>query len=879
MGKRRREDRGNGQPCKRADGEGEYPPPHQLESEAFESYYKESGVVPEGEWDQFIAALKQPLGVSFRITGHKDDPGAQSLLKFMERAHISRLSSLELDGQTLPAPYPIAWYPGRLAWRFDVSRAILRGKGALKNDETPAARTLAAFHNFLMAETELGMIARQEEVSMVPPMFMDVQPGMAVCDLCASPGSKTQQLIEAINPPLPISDPSQVAEAAEVDEKHAPLLGPSGLVIANDMDYRRCHLLVHQAKRLNSPALIVTNHDATMLPTKMALPLSGEDESAGSRSLRFDRVLCDVPCSGDGTLRKAPDLWRRWGDGLGLGVHKMQLSILTRGLQMLLPGGRLVYSTCSMNPIEDEAVVAAALLELGADNYQLVDVSSELPGLKRNPGLFSWRVRADGAWYSAMQDVPKSKGKGGKGGGGGGGGSGGDGGGGNAGTDGDGDAAAGSSAVAPKGASNLHRLVPSMFPPPVATLEAMHIERCMRVLPHQQDTGGFFIAVLQRSAKADKADAEPAAATAATVMDPSKAPAAIAAIDPALLASGAGNVRAGDWLCPLCGFHCFAKKDTCFKCGGTRDSVPPQGAAAEPPAGGDPSAASAAGTGTSSSASGDGSGGSLQSRIPSQKGTPAAPHVLCALHCGPRNNGKYDALYHLTPSWHEELKAFFGVGSSFPSAQLVTRSVTGKAIFFIGTAVLKLLTADAASKFKLVNTGTKILEKAEPREGVPFPFRLCQEGAAWLAQHMGGSKQRVFLSTIDLLLLLQRRSMAISAFRSESLKQALAAAQPGALVLVHDPAGRNELDYGKPLPLVLAATRSASSSPGGPVHVELVVKAAEAISLYNRTAGQGSAPLPAPDPEAAPVASGAAKDEEGAGHGEEDAEMIAVQQA
>ena len=189
--------------------------------------------------------------------------------------------------------------------------------------------------------------------------------------------------------------------------------------------------------------------------------------------------------------------------------------------------------------------------------------------------------------------------------------------------------------------------------------------------------------------------------------------------------------------------------------------------------------------------------------------------MLCALHGGPRTNGKYDALYHLTPSWHEELKAFFGVGSSFPSAQLVTRSVTGKAIFFIGTAVLKLLTADAASKFKLVNTGTKILEKAEPREGVPFPFRLCQEGAAWLAQHMGGSKQRVFLSTIDLLLLLQRRSMAISAFRSESLKQALAAAH-NALVLVHDPLERARLRQaaaararGHPQCLVVARRPSA----------------------------------------------------------------------
>ena len=341
MGKRRhRSGASEKESRQKVNGEGEYPPPHQLESEAFESYYREAGVVPAGEFDEFLASLKQPLGVSFRITGHPSDPAAVSLRNYMEHTHLSRLSGLVMDDQVLPSPTPIGWYPGRMAWRFDVSRSILRGKRALKNEESPAARTLAAFHSFLMTETELGTISRQEEVSMVPPCLLDVQPGHIVADLCAAPGSKTQQLVEAINPPL-------------AGASSAPSRGPRGIVLANDMDYRRCHLLVHQAKRLHSPALIVTNHDATMLPTKMSESLAGV--SAGlERSLRFDRMLCDVPCSGDGTLRKAPDLWRRWSDGMGIGLHRMQLNILLRALALLRPGGRLVYSTCSMNPIEDE---------------------------------------------------------------------------------------------------------------------------------------------------------------------------------------------------------------------------------------------------------------------------------------------------------------------------------------------------------------------------------------------------------------------------------------------------------------------------------------------------------------------------------------------
>jgi 16S rRNA C967 or C1407 C5-methylase (RsmB/RsmF family) len=315
MGKGKRQNKssssgGDDKRQKRENGEGEYPPAHVLESKAFESYYRECGVVPEGEWDAFLSSLRQPLGVSFRITGHHEDPGSISLRNYMEKAHISRLSDLVLDEQPVPAPSPIPWYPGRMAWRFDVSRSVLRGKGALKNDDSPAARTLAAFHSFLMAETELGAISRQEEVSMVPPCLLDVQPGHVVVDICAAPGSKTQQLIEAINPPrpllpLPPAPPAGRAEggasAGGGEEAEGSGGMPSGLVIANDMDYRRCHLLVHQAKRLNSPCLIVTNHDGTMLPTKMGSSLHGVGSSgpgASDRSLRFDRVLCDVPCSG-----------------------------------------------------------------------------------------------------------------------------------------------------------------------------------------------------------------------------------------------------------------------------------------------------------------------------------------------------------------------------------------------------------------------------------------------------------------------------------------------------------------------------------------------------------------------------------------------------
>ena len=100
--------------------------------------------------------------------------------------------------------------------------------------------------------------------------------------------------------------------------------------------------------------VLVTNHKAQEFPL-----LKGEDRSSGG--FAFDRVLCDVPCTGDGTIRKSPDMWGRWNAGMGLSLHKLQLAILCRGIELLAVGGRCVYSTCSLNPHEDESVVAAAL--------------------------------------------------------------------------------------------------------------------------------------------------------------------------------------------------------------------------------------------------------------------------------------------------------------------------------------------------------------------------------------------------------------------------------------------------------------------------------------------------------------------------------------
>ncbi|CAJ1341330.1 unnamed protein product [Effrenium voratum] len=171
-----------------------------------------------------------------------------------------------------------------------------------------------------------------------------VEPHHTVLDLCAAPGSKTFQMLEAMHWPQAEGSPP-----------------PSGMILANELQWRRANMLTHQVGRLGSPCMVVVNCDAQFFPEMSSVSSSGAREI-----FRFDRVLCDVPCSGDGTLRKNPYIWKSWTPRDGLCLHIRQLNILYRGLELLKVGGRLVYSTCSLNPIEDEAVVAAALRRHGA---------------------------------------------------------------------------------------------------------------------------------------------------------------------------------------------------------------------------------------------------------------------------------------------------------------------------------------------------------------------------------------------------------------------------------------------------------------------------------------------------------------------------------
>lgn len=351
--------------------------PFATENPAFEEYYKEQQIVSEEEWDSFMSMLRKPLPATFRINASCQF--FQDICSQLENDFRKSLETEVTDDHEEDAIRPLPWYPGNLAWHLNFSRMQLRRNQALES-----------FHEFLKRENEVGNITRQEAVSMVPPLFLNVQPDHHILDMCAAPGSKTFQLLEMIH------------------QSTKPGLLPNALVVANDVDVQRCNLLIHQTKRMCTANLIVTNHEAQNFPgcnlakfcSKMCM-----DEAKVQR-LEFDRVLCDVPCSGDGTVRKAPDMWRKWNAGMGNGLHHLQVEIAMRGMSLLKVGGRMVYSTCSMNPVENEGVVAEILRRCG-DSVELLDVSNELPELARRPGLSTWKVRDRGSWFGVHEDVPR----------------------------------------------------------------------------------------------------------------------------------------------------------------------------------------------------------------------------------------------------------------------------------------------------------------------------------------------------------------------------------------------------------------------------------------------------------------------------------------
>lgn len=172
---------------------------------------------------------------------------------------------------------------------------------------------------------EAGAYYLQEPSAMAPAVVLAPRPGERVLDLCAAPGGKSTQL--------------------------AGLLGGQGLIVCNEPVPNRSKILSRNIERMGVPN---------------ALVVSAEPERLVSLwPDAFDAVLVDAPCSGEGMFRRHPETRAEWSDTGVAGCAARQKRILSCAVRMLRPGGRLVYSTCTFNEIENEQVIEWLLEQHG----------------------------------------------------------------------------------------------------------------------------------------------------------------------------------------------------------------------------------------------------------------------------------------------------------------------------------------------------------------------------------------------------------------------------------------------------------------------------------------------------------------------------------
>jgi len=217
-----------------------------------------------------------------------------------------------------------------------------------------------------------GRFAVQDEGSQLVVALLDPQPGERVLDVCAAPGTKANAI------------------AAQV--------GPGGRVVGVDVNPRRLALVGRESRRLGLGNLELHAADARRDLSPVAPPGS------------FDRVLVDAPCSGLGTLRRNPDLRWRVTPTDSAELAGVQLALLRRAALALRPGGALVYSTCTLSPEENEAVVHAFLADSPTFRPTAPDALPEaLRPLLGSDGFlrtFPHRHDADGFFAARLERRP-----------------------------------------------------------------------------------------------------------------------------------------------------------------------------------------------------------------------------------------------------------------------------------------------------------------------------------------------------------------------------------------------------------------------------------------------------------------------------------------
>lgn len=390
-----------------------------------------SSLKDEKEWKNFTNFLRMPLPVTFRLNSSLEQNRLtlieRKLRKLLSRrGKFIKFNDKIIEDENFGSKLP--FFPYLYQLLFDNS--VLGHEDSVKD-----------LHNFISRENELNFITRQEIVSMVPVALLDIQENDVILDCCAAPGSKTDQLLNALH---------------SAAHKNSPDSLPSGFIVANDSDSKRLLTLMNRFSKRPSPNLGFTCMNGESLTQYF------ESSDMNSHEI-FDKIICDVPCSGDGTLRKCPHLWRLFRPRIGVEFHSLQLSIASEAFRLLKVGGRMVYSTCALNPFEDEAVIAS-LLKKFKGKIRLIDgrklCQEFLPGLKYREGETQWSNDIETILLGESEEEKKK-----------------------------------SKNFVPKNLSKLNSPTEEELE---TCKELKKLKNCLRFLPHDQNTGGFFVVVLEK---------------------------------------------------------------------------------------------------------------------------------------------------------------------------------------------------------------------------------------------------------------------------------------------------------------------------------------------------------------------------------------------
>jgi len=190
----------------------------------------------------------------------------------------------------------------------------------------------------------LGYIYKQEVASMIPPVVLNPKEDDIILDMAAAPGSKTTQIAQMMN--------------------------NKGAIVANERYIQRMTSLRSNLQRLG-----VTNTIVTMMDGKWFKNLS----------IRFDKILLDAPCSGTGIIMKSPKTAKTWSVKTSEKMANLQKQLIASAINALKDDGVLVYSTCSLEPEEDEVVVDYAVKKFGMKVEKV-----KLTGFKTRKGITFW---------------------------------------------------------------------------------------------------------------------------------------------------------------------------------------------------------------------------------------------------------------------------------------------------------------------------------------------------------------------------------------------------------------------------------------------------------------------------------------------------------